>query len=209
MPARPRSRCSRSPASTFPSPGELPDERWRVGAILSAGFFRAKGVVETLLEALHVDARFERAREDFLHPGKGARIDAGWVGELHPALLRGWSAFELDLATLFEQVPETIAYEDVITYPPVRQDLAVAVSDDVPAGELVDAARQAAGAELRDARVFDVYRGDQVGEGRKSVALALVFQSDERTLSDEDAAGLRQRIVEALRDRFGAELRGG
>jgi phenylalanyl-tRNA synthetase beta chain len=151
----------------------------------------------------------EQTVEPFLHPGKGARIEAGWLGELHPGLLRGWSAFELDLATLFGRVPDTIGYEDVITYPPVRQDLAVAVDDEVPAGALVDVARQAAGAELREARVFDVYRGEQVGPGRKSVALALVFQSAERTLSDDDAAELRSRIVDALAERLGAELRGG
>jgi phenylalanyl-tRNA synthetase beta chain len=193
----------------LPSSDELPDERWNVGGILSAGFFRAKGVVETVLGALHVETRLEQTVEPFLHPGKGARIEAGWLGELHPGLLRGWSAFELDLATLFGRVPDTIGYEDVITYPPVRQDLAVAVDDEVPAGALVDVARQAAGAELREARVFDVYRGEQVGPGRKSVALALVFQSAERTLSDDDAAELRSRIVDALAERLGAELRGG
>ncbi len=99
-------------------------------------------------------------------------------------------------------------YEDVITFPPIREDIAVVVAEDVPAGSLVEAAREAAGAELREARVFDVYRGEQVGEGKKSVALALVFQSPERTLSDEDAAGLRGRIVALLAERFGAELRG-
>jgi phenylalanyl-tRNA synthetase beta chain len=104
-----------------------------------------------------------------------------------------------------EPVP---AYEDVITFPPVREDIAVVVGEDVPAGDLVEAALAAAGAELREARVFDVYRGQQVGEGKKSVALALVFQSPERTLSDEDAAALRGKIMAALADRFGAELRG-
>ena len=79
----------------------------------------------------------------------------------------------------------------------------------MPAGDLVAVAREAAGAELREVRIFDVYRGEQVGEGRKSVALSLVFQSEERTLSDEDAARLRARIVDALAQRFGAELRGG
>ena len=75
------------------------------------------------------------------------------------------------------------------------------------AGELVGAAHEAAGPELRDLRVFDVYRGEQVGAGKKSVALAAAFQSPERTLSDEDAAKLRERIVTALAERFGAELR--
>ena len=95
----------------------------------------------------------------------------------------------------------------MITYPPVRQDLAFSVPEDVAAGDLVAAAREAAGEELREMRVFDVYRGEQVGEGRKSVAFAVAFQSPERTLSDEDAARLRDAIVDALGQRFGAELR--
>ena len=116
--------------------------------------------------------------------------------------------FELDLATLFAGVEPVPTYEDVITFPPVRQDLAFVVAEDVPAGDARRRRRARRPApELREARVFDVYRGEQVGEGKKSVALALVFQSPERTLSDEDAAGLRERIVGALAERFGAELR--
>ena len=83
------------------------------------------------------------------------------------------------------------------------------VAEEVAAGDLVATAREAAGEELREARIFDVYRGEQIGEGKKSVALSLVFQSAERTLSDEEAGGLRAKIVEALAERFGAELRGG
>ena len=192
----------------LPSGEQLPEERWRLGGITSGGFFGAKGAVETLHEALKLEPRFERTEEPFLHPGKAARVESGWVGELHPALgADGFGAFELDLDTLFERVPERIAYEDVITYPSLRQDLAVVVDEDVPAGELVAAAR-AAVPELREARVFDVYRGEPVPEGRKSVALALSFQAPDRTLSDEEAAGMRERIVEALRERFSAELRG-
>ena len=95
----------------------------------------------------------------------------------------------------------------MITYPAVRQDLAFAVPEEVAAGDLVDAAREAAGPELREMRVFDVYRGEQAGEGRKSIAFAVSFQSSERTLSDEDAAALRKKIVDVLAKRFGAELR--
>ena len=75
------------------------------------------------------------------------------------------------------------------------------------AADLAAAARETGGAELREARVFDVYRGEQVPAGKKSIAIALAFQSSERTLSDEDAAGLRARIVRELAERFGAELR--
>jgi phenylalanyl-tRNA synthetase beta chain len=95
----------------------------------------------------------------------------------------------------------------VITFPAVKQDLAFVVDEDVPAAALVEAARDAAGPELREMRAFDVYRGPQIGDGRKSVAFAVEFQSPERTLSDEDAAALRERIVSALHERFGAELR--
>jgi phenylalanyl-tRNA synthetase beta chain len=101
-----------------------------------------------------------------------------------------------------------VTYEDFITFPAIRQDIAVAVSEDVPVGDLVAAAREAAGDELREIRVFDVYRGEQVGAERKSVALALAFQSHERTLTEDDAARLRSAIVAELGRRFGAELRG-
>jgi phenylalanyl-tRNA synthetase beta chain len=186
----------------------LPEERLHVGGVVEGGFPVLKGVLETLYEALRVELRVEQTQEPWLHPGKAARTNAGWLGELHPARLDGrWGVFELELAALFAAVEPVPTYKDVITFPPVRQDIAVVVAEDVPAGSLVDAAREAAGTELREAHVFDVYRGEQVGEGRKSVALALVFQSAERTLSDEDAAALRGRIVALLADRFDAELR--
>ena len=187
---------------------ELPEERTHVAGIVEGGFAKAKGVVEALLRTLHADATWSRAQSGLFHPGKGARTEAGLVGELHPAVLDGtWGAFELDLGTLVDASREPIAYEDVISFPAVRQDIAVAVAEDVEVGALVDAAHEAGGSLLREVRVFDVYRGDQIAEGRKSVALHLSFQSPERTLTDEEAAELRGGIVSALTDRFGAELR--
>ena len=192
----------------LPTAEQLPDEPWRVGGITSDGFFGAKGAVEALYDALKLEPRFERTQEPFLHPGKAARVEAGWVGELHPEVApEGFGAFELDLGTLFDRVPERIEYEDVITYPALRQDLAVIVDEDVPAGALVEVAR-AAVPELRDARVFDVYRGEPVPDGRKSIALALAFQAPDRTLADDEAAGMRERILAALGEQFAAELRG-
>jgi phenylalanyl-tRNA synthetase beta chain len=192
-----------------PSGGSLPEERWHVGGVGEGGFFRAKGAVEALHDQLGVEPVFSRAADiEWLHPGKSARLGSGWTGELHPAILPGeWGAFELDLQTLFDQVPERVLYEDVITYPALRQDMAFVVAEEVAAGDLMQAARDAAGEELHEARVFDVYRGDQIGAGRKSIAIRLTFRSPERTLSDEDARVLRERIVVALAERFGAELR--
>ncbi|HEY7537300.1 MAG TPA: phenylalanine--tRNA ligase subunit beta, partial [Gaiellaceae bacterium] len=187
---------------------DLPEERLRVAGIAEDGFLRVKGVVETLHAALKAEATFERAEHPLLHPGKTARTQAGIVGELHPRLLDGtWGAFELDLDDLFAAAREPVTYEDVITYPAVRQDIAVAVPEEVAAGDLVAAARAAAGPELREIRVFDVYRGEQVGTGRKSVAFSVAYQSPEGTLSEEHATRLRDVIVAALAERFGAELR--
>ena len=174
----------------------------------SAKGLRDRAVLETLYGALHVDLRVQPAQRPQLHPGKAARFDAGWLGELHPLLLEGeWGAFELDLAALFSAVPERLVYDDVITFPALHQDLAFVVEENVLAGDLIAAAREAAGAELREMRVFDVYRGGQIPEGKKSIAFSVAFQSPEQTLSDEDARALRERVVAALAERFGAELR--
>jgi phenylalanyl-tRNA synthetase beta chain len=185
-----------------------PREPRHVAGLLQGGFFRAKGIVEALYDALHVEARFERTQHPFLHPGKAAATEDGVVGELHPARLDGvWGAFELNLDAFFERVPERLVYRDVITFPAVRQDLAFIVPEPVAAADVVEAARAAAGPELREMRVFDVYRGEQVGPGRKSLAFRVAFQSPERTLTDADAARLRERIVAVVGDRLGGELR--
>ena len=193
----------------LPSGERLPEERWRVGGIVGGGFEAARGALEVLYDTLHLEFRPSRAVLPFLHPGKAATTAAGWLGELHPALLDGtWGVFELDLDELTAPITERILYDDVITFPPLRQDIAVVVAEDVEAAALVDVALAAGAPELREARVFDVYRGDQVGEGRKSVAIHLSLQAPNRTLSDDDAAVVRARIVEALVERFEAELRG-
>ena len=178
---------------------ELPEEHWHLGAICEGGFFRAKGVAELVYRALGVP--FEL----------GERIGRRTVSTKHGELSElpdGWGYVELDLDALFADAPELVTYEDVITFPAVKQDIAVAVDESVGAGDLIASARAAGGPEVSDARVFDVYRGEQVGEGRKSVAIHFEFRSSERTLSDEDAAAIRERIVAALAHEHGAELRG-
>jgi phenylalanyl-tRNA synthetase beta chain len=192
----------------LPSGEQLPHEHWRVAGLVAGRYAVVKGVLETLYDALGLELRVERGSHALLHPGKAARTEAGWLGELHPSLLDGtWGAFELDLETLFAAVPERVVYEDVITYPAVLQDIALAVDEDVEVGALVAAAHEAGGSLLRDARVFDVYHGEQVGSGRKSVAIHLAFQSRERTLTEEEATAAREEVVAALAERFGAELR--
>jgi phenylalanyl-tRNA synthetase beta chain len=191
----------------LPTAEQLPEERWRVGGIAQGGFAFAKGTIESLYAALNVEPDFQPA-DDLPAAGRGARTDEGWVASLREPELPGeWGAFELDVDALVTRVPDLVVYEDVITYPPVRQDLAFVVPDEVTAGELVASAREAAGPELRDMRAFDVYRGDQVEPGKKSITFAVTFQSPDRTLTDEDAAELRNRMVTALERAFGAQLR--
>ena len=187
--------------------GSVPDEPWHLGGIVQGAFPVAKGIVERVFESLQVEPRFEGAHP-FAEAAVAAAVQSGWVAQYAPFDLDGeWSAFELDLRELFGLVPERILYRDVITYPPLRLDLAFVVDEHVPAGALLDAARAAAGAELRDARFLSDYRGDQIPDGKKSVAFAFAFQSSERTLTDEDGTRLRDAIVRAAAKDFGAELR--
>jgi phenylalanyl-tRNA synthetase beta chain len=195
-------------ARVYRSGGDLPNERWHVGGIVEGGFADAKWAVEQLYSALKVDATYERATEPVLHPGKAARTEHGWLGELHPRVLEGtWGAFEVDLDALIEAAPETIAYDEVSPYPEVRQDLAFVVDEEVPAASLVAAIHGAAGEALRHVEPFDEYRGEQIGPGKRSLAFRVGFGSNERTLTDEEASELRASIVSALAKQFGAELR--
>lgn len=191
----------------LPTQAKLPEERWRVGGVVAGGYLRAKGVVETLFEAIHVEPRFERGDHPFLHTSTSARVQTGWVARLPFELLEGdWGCFELDLAELLALVPERILFQDVVTYPPVRQDLAFLVDEGVPAGELADTVRNA-DPLVGTVEVVEAYRGEGIPEGKKSILLRVTFQSPERTLSNEDAAGLRERIVAAAAERFSASLR--
>jgi phenylalanyl-tRNA synthetase beta chain len=186
----------------------LPQEHWHVAGIADGGFAEAKWAVEQIYSALGVEPGYERTSEPFLHPGKAARTAEGWLGELHPAVLDGeWGAFELDLDALADAAPAVVGFEPVNPYPEVRQDLAFVVDEDVPARDVLAAIREAAGELLKELEVFDEYRGEQIGEGKRSLAFRLAFGSPEGTLTDEDVAPVRASIVDALAARFGAVLR--
>ena len=137
----------------------------------------------------------------------------GFVGELHPEVAEAFglegtvAVFELGMDGLRGPAREQVLYRDVTSFPPLRQDIAVVVGEDVPAGRVVEVVRGSGGADLAAVEVFDVYRGAPVPEDRKSVALHLVFQSSERTLTDAEADAARGRIVAALAAELGGELR--
>jgi phenylalanyl-tRNA synthetase beta chain len=197
--------------------GPLGPASWRGGGE-PADFFALKGTLEGLAGQLGAALEFEPVEESYLHPGRAARIGAGgevagWLGELHPLVCREWDleaavGFEVDLATLVTAATageET--YRDVTTFPAIFQDIAVIVPADLPALELHAAVQAGGGALLRAADVFDLYEGEQVGEGRKSIALRLEFRAADRTLTDEEVAE-RRAAIEAELEKIGGELRG-
>jgi phenylalanyl-tRNA synthetase beta chain len=189
---------------------------WRGGGE-AADFFALKGVLEALGRQLGVELGFAPAEEPFLHPGRSAAVSiggeaAGWLGEVHPLVCRTWDleaavAFELDAAPLIAAA--TLGeerYEDVTTFPAVYQDLAVVLPASTPAGEVRAAILAGGGELLAAAEVFDLYEGEQVGAERKSLALSLEFRSPDRTLTDEEVAGLREAIKAKL-EGIGGSLR--
>jgi phenylalanyl-tRNA synthetase beta chain len=216
--------------------GALAPRSW-LGEPAQADFFAAKALLAGLLDSLHVHWSVKETQWPFLHPGRSAAVLArvsegasragagdgaaregkpltlGFVGELHPLVAGAWgierttAAFAVDLGKLALVAPEVVSFAAFGSFPVLRQDIAVTLPEDVPAREVLHGVRRAGGEELDGAEIFDVYTGSQIGEGRRSLALALSFRSLERTLTDEDVAPARERIVAALAE-LGGELRG-
>jgi phenylalanyl-tRNA synthetase beta chain len=206
--------------------GRMSPPTWGATEPATADFFAAKGVLEALGEALRVRFDCHPHAQPFLHPGRAASVvcageQIGWLGELHPLVAREWdldgavAVMELDLDRLVAlAAAREHEYRDVISYPGLRQDLAVVLPDSVTAARATELVRAAGGDLLDGVHVFDVYEGPalpppsagQTGEGRRSLALSLSFRAPDRTLTDADVVPLRERIVVALEE-LGGELR--
>ena len=201
----------------LPSDGEIPHQPVRLAGLLAgrdADYVHMKGVVETLAGVLRTPLDVWASAEPFLHPGRSARLGrSGVLGELHPLVAEAYgiehtvSLFEIDLEELAAGTEAVPLYHDVISFPPVRQDIAVVVDRDLPAAEMLQTVREVGGSLLAGAEVFDVYEGPQVGEGRKSLAVHLLFQAPDRTLTGEEGDAARAAITAALAERHGGELR--
>ena len=190
---------------------------WR-SAARAADFYAARALVEALFEVAEVSWEAHDGGPAFLHPGRAATIAAdgrelGWLGELHPLVVKAWdladpvSGFELDFDALLELTGAGAGvYRDVTSFPAVLQDIAVVVADDVPARRIEEAVRRGGGELLGRVSVFDLYRGEQVEEGSKSLALRLEFRAADRTLTDEEVAERRAAIEREL-ETLGGRLR--
>jgi phenylalanyl-tRNA synthetase beta chain len=182
-----------------------------------AGWADAVEAGRAVAEAAGVDVEIASAALAPWHPGRCAELSVdgtavGHAGELHPKVVEALGLpkrtcaveIDLDAVPLSDRRPAP----QVSAYPPVLMDIALVVDESVPARQLVEAVRAGGGELLESARVFDVYAGEQVGAGKKSVALALRFRATDRTLKQEEATGARDAAVAVAQERFGASLRG-
>ena len=204
--------------------GPRSERHWLATEGPDLDFFDLKGVVETLLTRLHItDAIFQPVGHPTFQPGRTAQVflgepeqgaPIGFIGELDQAVRSAFglpdrrvAAAELDLDALLAHVPVAWFVEPISPYPAALQDLAVIVDEAVPAGQVQSLIAQSGGFLLKEVRLFDVYRGEPVPEGRKSLAFALSFQAPDKTLRDAIVAKQVQRIVQRLKSELGAELR--
>jgi phenylalanyl-tRNA synthetase beta chain len=186
-------------------------------------FYDIKGVISTLFDGLRIpQVHFEQAGHPSYHPGKCAKVmsgerQIGVLGELHPQVRRqfDWPASfraeimtaDIDLAALLQLIPALFQTEPVPTLPPVLEDLAIVVDENIPADRVADIIRQSGGKVVTEVHLFDVYRDEKIGTGKKSLAYNLTYQAVNKTFSDKDVAGMRARIVRRLEQELNAVLR--
>ncbi len=214
----------------------LPEEPRRLGIVMTGprearswlagqdraplGFYDLKGVVEALLTDLGMGGTFEPEQHPAFRPGRCARVSIGEnligvMGELHPRLQARFDlpaqpvcALEFDLDGLLAAWGAPRTFTPISVHPPVYEDLALIVDEDVPAVRVRDLIVQAGAPLVRSAVLFDVYRGEQIGAGKKSLAYRLTYQAEDRTLTDEETAKMRGKIVRRLEQELSAMLRG-
>lgn len=213
----------------------LPDEPFRLAMAMTGprlpptwdrqetalmDFYDLKGVIEGMLANLHIGpAVFQPVEHPSFHPGKcaGVQVDGhtlGVIGELHPLVKQNYDflappvlAAEFELSAMLALYTRYFSTENVPTFPPVLEDIAVIVDESTPAAEVESAIRQGGGRMLTGLRLFDIYRGEQIGEGKKSLAFSLTYQAADHTLTAGEAAQIRGRIIRRLEQTLGAKLR--
>jgi phenylalanyl-tRNA synthetase beta chain len=193
---------------------------WQTKTAEKRDFFDLKGLLEAFLRGLHLpEVSFQPAEHPTFHPGKCAQVLSGEqvlgvFGELHPMVQEHYEfealpvlAAELDADLLVALSRVEFEHQPLSNYPAMVEDIAVIVPEEVSAAALEAAIHQAGGKLLVNVRLFDLYRGEKLGLGKKSMAYQLTYQAFDRTLNDKDAATIRNRIVRALEREFGAVLR--
>lgn len=202
--------------------GKRTSAGWQDGQTSTYDFYDLKGIIEQLFSGLYLPITTEAISHPTYRDGRSARLlvngrQVGVMGELHPAVVKGFElrvdrdqpvlAAQLNLELLLSMVQETFPYRPLPAYPPILEDLALVVDRAVPAADVEAALRRAGGFLLSDIALFDVYEGDQIPTGKKSLAYHLTFQAPDKTLTDKDVSKQRQRILKQLDQAIGAKLR--
>ena len=201
--------------------GERSSPHWQSSDRTSRDFYDIKGVVAGLFAGLKIeDIQYQPGKHISFHPGKCARIIhndqlLGVLGEIHPQVKRNFDfgeqpvlLAEIDVEALTDRVPDRYDIRAVPVYPPVLEDLAFVVDEQVQVQEIMEIIQAAGGKTVTQITLFDVYRGGQAGEGNKSLAFSLTYQDPERTLTDKEVTRIRNKIIKQLEEKIGAQLRG-
>lgn len=200
--------------------GNLWRNSWNLSSeALDADFFLCKGTIENLLDALGIKSvQFAPTEDTFLHPTRCAKIlvdgvEIGVLGEVAPGMLEAFDVkgraqvYELDFNALMGCVPDTLTYHHVPKYPALRRHMAVVVSDEVKYEQLQQVIAQSGEGFIEKTELLDVYRGEQVGTGRTSLTISMVFRSRERTLTDEEVNSVLDNVKKALSRNLAAGFR--
>ena len=218
----------------IPGTSDLPDEPYKLAIAMTGSrqppawdrkdapdldFYDMKGLVEAMFDDLGLHGvTYAPANHPHFHPGKCAQVSAGGevlgsFGELHPLVQARYDfaetavmAAEFDLGSMRSAQP-VFQVKSVPAFPPVLEDIAVIVDEYIPAAQVEALIRQSSGEMVTEIRLFDVYRGEQIGPGKKSLAYSLTYQAPDRTLTDKEAAQTRNKIVRNLEKELGAKLR--
>ncbi|GGE51709.1 phenylalanine--tRNA ligase beta subunit [Pullulanibacillus camelliae] len=213
---------------------QLPEEREQLAVVLtgswqSAGwhaqaepidFFVAKGILEGLFNTLDLTERisYQAAQREGLHPGRTANVlldqeVIGFVGQLHPNLqsqldLKETYVFELDIEQVLHAENETLRYIALPRYPAISRDIALVVDEQVASGELIKVIKENGAPLLKEVKLFDIYQGESLGAGKKSMAYALKYLDPDKTLTDKEVEKVHTKVLTALEAELGAVLRG-
>jgi len=216
----------------LPRENDLPEEREMIAGVLTGprwerswledrgevDFYDVKGIIETLFDRLGIEARFFEAEDPILHPGKTANITVdemtvGVLGEVHPEVVDRFEIsapsvylFELDLPKLLPLAAVTQNYKPLSRYPSILRDIAVVVDSELPSQRVADIIQVSP--SVSEVTLFDVYQGEQVPLGKRSLAYRIVYRSPGRTLTDEEVDKAQSEIAERLQRELGATLRG-
>lgn len=211
---------------------EQPEEKLRLAGVLTGewvthpwqqekkpvDFFVTKGILEGLFDLLNVAVTYKQAKIEGMHPGRTAQIfmgdrAIGFVGQLHPLMQKAYDlketyVFDIDFDYVLEIHENEPSFAVIPRFPSVTRDIALVVDEKIAAGDIQEAIAHAGGALVKDIQVFDVYQGEHLEAGKKSIAFSLFYQDPERTLTDDEVEASYQAILDEVTKKFGAELRG-